>query len=141
MYAMGIVGHDGEPGQGAWAADHPVVGPDGVVVQAELQLPRHGEGDRLCRRLPAVGRLLAYWRVAYEHVEREGRRCFGERFVSQSFDAFCAEPRTAMERCYDAMGMPMARFDFSRIHPPNGPYRPASPKWRRYRELLDLPRV
>jgi hypothetical protein len=117
-----------------------IIGNSTVSPFARL-LPGAGLDPEQVYRLPAVGRLLAYWRVAYEHAEREGRRCFGERFISQSFDAFCAEPRVAMERCYGAMGMPMPRFDFSRIHPPNGPYRPASPDWRRYRELLKLPRV
>jgi hypothetical protein len=89
--------------------------------------------------MPALGRLLAYWRVAYEEVEREGRAAFGERFVSQSFDAFCRSPRDAVARIYATMGLAMPELDLSRVHPANGPYREGSPRWRRYDALLELP--
>jgi hypothetical protein len=91
--------------------------------------------------LPAVGRLLAYWRVCYERVEREGARLFGERFVSQNFDAFCEDPREALERAYAVLGMSMPQLDLSRVHPARGPHQAASPEWDRYRELLGLPEI
>jgi hypothetical protein len=31
--------------------------------------------------LPAVGRLLAYWKVSHARAEQDGARCFGQRFV------------------------------------------------------------
>jgi len=89
--------------------------------------------------LPAVGRLMAYWRLVYERAERDGRRYFGERFISQRFDSLCGDPSAAAERIYRAMGLPLPDFDFSNIHPPHGPYQPDSPEWARYRELLGLP--
>ncbi len=91
--------------------------------------------------LPAVGRLLAYWRVAWEQVEHEGERCFGDRFVSQSFDEFCADPAGSVGRVYDVMGLPLRELDCSRVHPASGPYQPDSPRWQRYGEMLGLPRL
>jgi hypothetical protein len=92
-------------------------------------------------RLPAVAKLMAFWRVNYQRAEEDGRRLFGDRFVSQKFDSFCENPGAAMERIYAALGMPMPRFDFSRIHPPHGAHDPASPEWARYQELLGIPEV
>ena len=89
----------------------------------------------------AVGRLLAYWRVAWEQVERDGRRCFGEKFVSQSFDAFCGDPSGSAAGIYRAMGLPQPDLDYSRIHPARGPHQSDSPRWDHYGDLLGLPRV
>lgn len=91
--------------------------------------------------MPAVGKLLAYWRVAFEQVEKVGRDRFGERFVSQSFDAFCAEPRRAVERIYGHMGLAMPDLDFERVHPPNAAHEADSPLWKEYRERLGLPEL
>lgn len=91
--------------------------------------------------LPAVGRLLAFWRVAWEQAEREGRRLYGSRFVSQSFDAFCADPRTVVEGIYRVMGRPLPELDYSDIHPAHGPHQPESPRWLHYGERLGLPRI
>jgi hypothetical protein len=91
--------------------------------------------------LPAVGKLLSYWRVHHERIERDGPEHFGERFVSQSFDAFCRDPGPALDRIYAVMGLERPDLDVSRVHPPAGPYEPDSPEWPRYAELLGLPEV
>ena len=90
-------------------------------------------------RLPAVGRLLAYWKVNHERAERDGSRCFGERFVSQSFEEFCRDPRGTIERVYAALAMSPPELDFTRIHPARGPYEADSAEWGRYRSMLGLP--
>ncbi len=82
--------------------------------------------------LPAVGKLLAFWRIHYERAERDGRAHFGERFVSQSFEAFCADPAGAVRHIYAKMGLSDPGPDFSRVHAPNRPYDEASPNWERY---------
>lgn len=92
-------------------------------------------------RLPAVAKLLAFWKVNYEKAEADGRRCFGERFISQSFDRFCADPEGALARVYELLDMPMPELDFARIHAPHGPHDPSSPMWKRYSELLRVPEV
>ena len=91
--------------------------------------------------LPAVGRLLAYWKVCFERIERDGRREFGDRFVSQSFDRFCRQPEGVVRTIYEVLGMTPPEPDFSAVHPARGPFEPASPHWKRYRRLLDLPEV
>jgi hypothetical protein len=90
-------------------------------------------------RLPAVGRLLAFWRVNYERAERDGERYFRERFVSQRFDDFCRRPRPALQRIYELLGMELPDLDLNRIHPPHGAYQSGSGAWARYRQLLGLP--
>jgi hypothetical protein len=92
-------------------------------------------------RLPAVAKLMAYWKINFERVERDGRRLFGERFVSQSFDRFCEDPRLAMERIYTLLGLSLPDLDYGMIHPPHGPHDPDSPQWREYIELLGIPEV
>jgi hypothetical protein len=92
-------------------------------------------------RMPAVARLMAYWKINYERAEADGRRLFGERFVSQSFDSFCEHPRAAMERIYSVLGMSPPVLDYGRIHPPHGAHDPGSPRWREYMELLGIPEV
>jgi hypothetical protein len=79
--------------------------------------------------LPAVARLLSFWRLAYETAERDGSRCFGDRFVSVSFEAFCKEPLEAVERIYGALGEPPPEIDLSRVHPANEPFQPENEKW------------
>jgi hypothetical protein len=91
--------------------------------------------------LPAVAKLLAFWKLNYERVEDDGPRYFGERFISQSFDSFCNDPEGAMARVYELLGMAVPKLDFEKIHPPHGPHDPHSPMWKNYSELLRLPEV
>jgi len=92
-------------------------------------------------RLPAVARLMAYWRVSYERVEADGPRLFGERFVSQCFDDFCADPRNSIVEIYRRMGLDCPELDYSRVHPPNGPHDAGNAEWSRYTELLGIPQL
>jgi hypothetical protein len=91
--------------------------------------------------LPAVGKLLAFWRVHYERAERDGKRLFGERFISQNFDEFTRDPAASMQRIYDAMELKMPPLDFSRIRPAKAPFDADSPKWSEYAKLLELPEL
>jgi hypothetical protein len=88
--------------------------------------------------LPAVGKLLAYWRVNFEKAERDGRAHFGDRFVSQNFEQFCEDPGAAAERIYQRLGLSMPEFDFSRIHPANRPFDEQSPNWEKYSRLVGI---
>ncbi len=92
-------------------------------------------------RLPAVAKLLAFWKLNYEKAESDGRRYFGERFISQSFDRFCNDPESALVRVYALLDMPLPEFAFTRIHPPHGPHDRQSPMWKKYCELLQVPEV
>ena len=90
--------------------------------------------------LPALGRLLAVWRLAYETVERDARRWFGERFVSLPFERFCREPLQAVEQVYAAAGeSPPPGLDVSRVNDAKGRHRAADPRWRTLFEKVGIP--
>jgi hypothetical protein len=89
-------------------------------------------------QMPAVAKLLAYWRINHEQVETVGRKLLGDRFVSVRFDDFCARPIDELQRVYDAIGLDLPRFDASTIHAPHGAYRPADPRWITHGRPLGL---
>ena len=88
--------------------------------------------------LPAVGRLLAFWRLAYETVERDGPRLFGARFVSVPFERFCRNPRAVAEEVYAAAGSQAPELDLSRVEPAKRAHRAADARWRRLFEQVGL---
>jgi hypothetical protein len=88
--------------------------------------------------LPAVGRLLALWRLAFETVERDGPRLFGERFVSVSLEGFCRDPRGVVAKVYAAAGASPPALELSRIQPAKGAYRADDARWRRLFEQVGL---
>jgi hypothetical protein len=92
-------------------------------------------------RMPAVGRLLAYWKISFDRVEEDGRSQFGERFVSQSFEAFCRDPGPSITRIYEQLGLDLPDLDLSKIHPPHAAHEADSPEWKRYRDGLGIPDV
>lgn len=91
--------------------------------------------------LPDVGRLLAFWKLHYELVEREGPRLFGDRFLSVNFNDFCRSPSDVLRHVYDRAGLVSPSFDVSRIHPPPPPFAAGDPRWEAYGERFDLPHL
>lgn len=83
----------------------------------------------------AVVKLLMYWRIHYEHVEKDGRRLFGGQFRSVQFEDFCSEPEKMMRECYEWMGLSYPRLDLSRIRNAAGPYSPNDVRWREANRL------
>ena len=106
-----------------------------------LRLREAGLDPEKIYRLPAVARLLAYWRVNYEQAERAGREHFGERFVSQRFDDFCRDPRGQVSSIYRTMGWSMPDLQFGSVRPPNGPFEPESRRWCEFGESVGLTEV
>ncbi len=82
--------------------------------------------------LPAVGRLLALWRVFFQRLERDGAEQFGPRFVSLAFEDFCRAPGQSLRRIYDVLGEEMPAFQLDRIHPSVPPFQADNPLWTRY---------
>jgi hypothetical protein len=117
-----------------------IVGRNGRTRFAE-RLAETGLDPDVVYAMPAVGKLLAYWRVHHERALRDGSRHFGDRFVPQKLDDFCADPHSSVSRIYERMGLSLPELDFSRVRPASGPHQPTSPRWRRYAEELGLPRV
>lgn len=89
--------------------------------------------------MPDVGRLLAFWKVHYERVERDGPALFGERFVSVNFNDFCRSPQPVLADIYQRAGLRAPAFDTSGIRPPPPPFAAGDPRWAAYADRLSLP--
>src|SRR5512145_732297 len=94
-----------------------------------LRLREIGMDPAAVHALPAVGRLLAFWRLAYETVERDGPRLFGSRFVSVSFERFCRNPGKVAETFYAAAGLRPPELDLTRVKPAKQAYRADDSRW------------
>jgi len=105
----------------------------------EKYLLEMGLNPKVVTSLPAVGKLLAFWKVNFETVERDGKRYFRDRFLSISFENFCSNSQKIMESIYKILGFPMPTFDFTAIHPAKPAFRRDSSEWGKYFELLNLP--
>ncbi len=90
------------------------------------------------RSLPAVGKLLAWWRTAWEITERDGKALFGDRFLSIRFEAFCQAPEQTMRRIYQAGGLEYQPLDYSAVRPAKKPYRHDDPRWARFMQQLQM---
>ena len=90
-------------------------------------------------RLPAYGRLMAFWYLAYRTVEESGRKCFGSRFSSVRLEDFCADPRTVTDGVYRQLGAAPADLDFSRVHRAADGHRPRSRRWVALAKKIGIP--
>ena len=104
-----------------------------------LRLREIGLDPAAIYALPAVGRLLAFWRLAHETVERDGPRLFGSRFVSVAFERFCREPREVVEEVYAAASLHPPELDLSRVKPAKRAHRADDSRWRRLFGQVGLP--
>ena len=89
--------------------------------------------------MPDVGRLLAFWKLHFERVEREGPRLFGDRFLSVNFNDFCRAPMDLVRTVYDRAGLPIPNLNVSGVRLPPQPHAAADPRWAEYAERLGLP--
>ena len=103
-----------------------------------LRLGEMGLDPASVYALPAVGRLLAFWRLAWETVERDGPRLFGARFVSVSFERFCRDPDGVAKEVYAAAGLDPPRLDLRRVQPAKRAYRADDRRWQRLLEQVGL---
>lgn len=78
---------------------------------------------------PTLVRLLAYWHYHYHYLEREGRRCLGERFTSLRYEEFASSPTAVMRRLYGWLGLLPPAADYPEVHPPKPPFRELDPRW------------
>jgi hypothetical protein len=103
-----------------------------------LRLREIGVDAAAVYALPAVGRLLAFWRLAFETVERDGPRLFGPRFVSVAFEHFCRNPREVAEQVYAAAGLQAPELELGRVQPAKRPHRADDARWRVLFEQVGL---
>jgi hypothetical protein len=96
-----------------------------------LLLSEAGYDAQRTMRSPALVRLLAYWHYCYHHLEHEGRKQFGPRFISLAYESFATDPKGAMAKLYDWIGLaPPKGVAYSDVHPPKSPFRADDPRWR-----------
>ena len=119
-----------------WHLETIIGGSPGTLFAGRLE--EIGLDPEVIYRAPAVARVLSYWRVNFEQIEKDGLEHFGEQFVSQSFIDFCNDPHGVLSRVYDRLGRPMPDFDFRRIHPPNSAFESESDKWESFGKLVGL---
>lgn len=80
--------------------------------------------------LSSIEKLLAYWRYAFETVERDGRDVFGDHFVSVSYDSFCANPKKIIGEMSVKTRVPIdLDAELPRIHSPKPIYDRMNSKW------------
>ena len=79
---------------------------------------------------PAFRKLMAIWLASQRQLERDGAALYGDRFVSLSFEDFCAAPQTHLDRIYALANRPPFTFDTSKLHSADPGYRPGNPRWR-----------
>lgn len=88
-------------------------------------------------QLPAVGRLMAYWAVAYERVERVGRKAFAANFVSTEYERFCASPLATVTSIYDQTPLSPPEGSTVDVRSPSGPFQPTNRRWGELRKALE----
>ncbi|PYG25488.1 sulfotransferase [Pelagimonas varians] len=80
---------------------------------------------------PAIHKLMAMWLASRRTLERDGSALYGERFISLSFEDFCARPQAHLDRIYALADRPPLTFDTSKLHSADPGFRPGDPRWRR----------
>lgn len=79
--------------------------------------------------LPAVARLLAWWKINSDRADEDGPRHFGEDFVRIRFEDFCADPVEALRPVYARLERPLPEGEAPRVHAPNPAHRAGDPRW------------
>ena len=90
-------------------------------------------------RLPAAGRLLALWRLFYERIETDGKRIFGDRFLSVPFVEFCDDPSRSVGRIYERGGLAPPGVEYGDVHAARGAFKPDDRRWLALGAEVGLP--
>ena len=101
----------------------------------------HQIDGELFYKLPAVARLLGFWKVSFEEVEKEGRRLFGDRFISLNFNELCNDPKGILKNIYASAGIKYVDRDLDWFHKPHGAYQRRHKKWMEYADIIGLNRA
>ena len=88
--------------------------------------------------MPAIGRMLAYWKVLYDRIERDGPRVFGRRFCSVAFSDFCVDPIGTVRRIYDFIGVKAPALELKGVHGPRPAYREKDLRWKLYGRKIGI---
>jgi len=89
--------------------------------------------------LPAYGKLMYFWKICYEKVEKDGRYLYKNRFISLPFEKFCENPGYCMKKIYKNIGLELPKTDYKNIKNPNMGYKPNHVNWMKMAEKIGLP--
>ncbi|MEA5596128.1 hypothetical protein [Rivularia sp. UHCC 0363] len=89
---------------------------------------------------PAAYRLFKFWSIVFDKVEQDGRKFFGQQFISINFEDFCSNPTKVLQSAVSVqVGLD---FDYDRlpkILPPKKAYMQGNIKWRQVSRYWNLP--
>lgn len=80
-------------------------------------------------RLRAYQKLMLYWRVNYEHIERIGRMLFGSKFLSVSFEQFCSDPQATLDSVYRQSELARFVMDVDEIQVAKSAFKKNDKRW------------
>jgi len=112
-----------------------------VTDAFSIFLNKHQINADIFYRLPAVARLLGYWKISFDEVEKDGRRLFADRFISLNFNDFCNDPEGVLKNIYAAAGITYVNRDLDWIHKPHGAHQSGHKKWIEYADIIGLDRA
>ncbi|MCK4788415.1 MAG: hypothetical protein KAV87_32040 [Desulfobacteraceae bacterium] len=89
--------------------------------------------------LPAYGKLLYFWKICYEKVNKDGKFYFGDRFLSVPFELFCRSPESCIKKIYEKIGLDMPTINYKDIRKSNMGFEPNNPNWTNMGRKIGLP--
>lgn len=93
----------------------------------------------------AIGKLLYFWDKVFYDVEEQGKKYWGDRFYSLSYEEFASNPRETMRFLYNWVGIDFQECDTEKVNPPKPPklYFPAkintADKWKQAAKSVGVP--
>ncbi len=77
----------------------------------------------------AIIKLAAFYRWAFNEAEIRGKKLWGYRFLSISFEDFCENPRNVLAKVYTAAELEMPKMDYSFIRKANQGFKSEFQRW------------
>ena len=110
-------------GRGLWSSSR--------LSELLLEWPEY---EHLGRNMPDFLRVLLVWKVTFEETLREGRRCFGDRYMLLRHEDFRADPAGVLGSVYGLWGRKMpeevASFASQHVQPEQRIFAEDDPRWQ-----------
>lgn len=81
-------------------------------------------------------RLMALWLAAFRYTESEGKRLYGDRFISLRFEDFIVNPHPVLDHMAELAGFDQALLPLTSLRPPNPGFRPLDKQWEKLYEQV-----
>ena len=102
-----------------------------------IRLRERGIRPETVFALPAAGRLLAFWRLAFETAQAAGADEFRDRFLSIPFERFAENPGRTLHTVYSKTGLGPPQFD-NDVGAPNPGFRAKDRRWSEMAEAVGI---